>query len=60
MSHRWRFGTSAAVDSTNKTLNRLVATAQGVLAWEAFWRAVSAIAALVAQAAVVDELVADA
>ena len=36
------------MNSTDKTLNRLVATAQAVLAWEAFWRAFSTVAALIA------------
>lgn len=48
MSHRWRFGTSAAVDSIDKTLNRLVAAARAVLAWEVFWRAASVVVAIVA------------
>lgn len=48
MSRRWRLGTSAAVDSIDKALNRLVAAARAVLVWEVFWRALSAAAALVA------------
>ena len=36
------------MDSTDKRLNRLVASARAILAWEAFWRAISTAVALVA------------
>lgn len=36
------------MDSTDKTLNRLVAMARAILAWEAFWRAISTAVAVVA------------
>ncbi len=41
------FRNSASVDSTGKALDRLIASARAVLAWEALWRAASTLAGVV-------------